>query len=567
VGLVLRLDSVPDEQLPWLGVLPQLMSDVGVVREGKAIPYDEVEDRLRREVLGVRVRFSTDTWTGRAELTVEASGNDVDESRRALGWARDFLSSADWRVENLPRIRDVVDQTLVRLHDTMTGPEEWWIEDVEEGYRRQDRPVLAHASSFLTRAHDAFVVSWRLQGGGDAKGVAPFLETLAGAGKKLDRAALAKLGAALASEDATAKVDPAVAAWVRAGRALPKPAQSRIRKAGRDLGRFLADVPDATLATDWAALCREMARGVARPPGEALEELGRALAAVRHAGNARAWIVGSSKHQAAIADAIDRALASLDPSPPPHAEHAARKRVLDRARARGLTGDSPFVALVNPNTANGSLVHTAPSIGLDEQRDDAIVSYLAVNVFGGEGTQSFYKRMWGAALAYSDYVYASLREERMELYADRCADLPQLLRFGEAEVRRMPGDPAFVDYAVVPAFGSRIADAFESRARSMATDVAEGRTPERIRAFRERLLAFRARPGLAEAMRAQFVPAMSAVIPELAGTRPLPDGAVYFITGPESAIAAYEREIARARGEGTKVLRLWPRDFWDTRAP
>jgi len=33
----------------------------------------------------------------------------------------------------------------------------------------------------------------------------------------------------------------------------------------------------------------------------------------------------------------------------------------------------------------------------------------------------------------------------------------------------------------------------------------------------------------------------------------------------EAAIAAYEREIARVRGEGTKVLRLWPRDFWDVR--
>jgi hypothetical protein len=57
------------------------------------------------------------------------------------------------------------------------------------------------------------------------------------------------------------------------------------------------------------------------------------------------------------------------------------------------------------------------------------------------------------------------------------------------------------------------------------------------------------------------------VIPELAGAAPLPAGALYLTTGPEAAIAAYEREIARVRGEGTKVLRLWPRDFWDVRSP
>jgi hypothetical protein len=289
----------------------------------------------------------------RAELGVEASGNDADETRRALGWARDFLTTPDWRPENLPRIRDVVDEALTGLHDTMSGPEEAWVEDVEEAYRRQDRAVLVHATSFLTRAHDAFAVSWRLQGGDDARGVAPFLETLAGAGKKLDRAALAKLTTALASDDPKAKLDPAIATWVRAGRTLPKPAQSRVRKAGRDLGRFLVDVPDATLAADWAALCREMARGVARPPAEALAELTATLAAVRHASNARLWLVGSPKHQAAVAEEVERTVAALDPSPTPRVEHAARLRVLERARARGLKGDSPFVALMNPNTANG----------------------------------------------------------------------------------------------------------------------------------------------------------------------------------------------------------------------
>ena len=208
-------------------------------------------------------------------------------------------------------------------------------------------------------------------------------------------------------------------------------------------------------------------------------------------------------------------------------------------------------------------MHTAKSPGLDETNEDALVAYLGVNVFGGGGTQSFYKRMWGAALAYSDYVYASPSQERMELYADRCADLPQLLRFADAEVRRMPGDPKFVDYAVVPAFGSRVSETFEDRARGIAVDLAEKRTPDRQRAFRSRVLALRSKPGLADAMHAAFVPAMSAVVPSLAGTNALPKEAVYFTTGPEAAIAAYEKEIARTRGEGTKVLRLWARDFWD----
>ncbi|HEY2515189.1 MAG TPA: hypothetical protein VGI39_30190 [Polyangiaceae bacterium] len=563
VGLALKLDDVPEESLPFLAVLGPLMSKVGVLENGKPIPYDEVEDRLRKEVLDASIGFSTDTHSGRAELELDASGNDVEETKRALGWLRAFLTTPDWRPENLPRIRDVVDERLTVLHDTMNGPEEGWVDDVEEAIRRQDRPVLLHAGLFLTRAHDAFAVSWRLEGGADAKGVAPFLKSLAAAGK-LGRPLLGKLAEALASEDAVAKVDPKLASWVVAGRALPKGAQARVRKAGRDLGRLLVDLPDGSLEGDWAALCREMEQGVSRPPQETLDALARTLAGLRHAAGARVWLVGSPAHQAAIAGDVDKTLGVLDPAPVPHVDRPARRPVFDRAKARGASSEAPFVALLNPSTANGSLVHSAPTVGLSEERESALVSYLAINVFGGEGTQSFYKRMWGAALAYSDYVHASPRTQQIRLYVDRCADLPQLLRFADHEVRSLPSDPRYVDYAVVPAFGSRVADTFEGRASAMATDLAEGRPPAVVRAFRSRLLALRTKPGLADALHAAEIPAMSSVVPSLAGSGPLPEGAVYFATGPETAIAAYEKEIARTRGTDTKVLRLWARDFWDT---
>jgi hypothetical protein len=309
-----------------------------------------------------------------------------------------------------------------------------------------------------------------------------------------------------------------------------------------------------------------MASGAARPPKEGLDALAKTLAAVRHVGNARVWIVGSAASQAAIADSVDRTIASLDATPPPLASAPRRSRVLDRARARGVKGESPFVALVDPNTGSGSLVHNAPGIGLDETRPEALVDFLSVNVFGGGGTQSFYKRIWGQALAYSGYVYSSPREARKELYSDRCADLPQLLRFVDGEVRRAPVDPRFIDYAIVPAFGSRVADTFESRAGGIAVDLAEGRTPDRVRAFRTRVLALRDRKGLAEELHARFVPAMSALIPSLSAEKKPAAGAVYFTVGPEPRLADYEREVQRSLGEGVKVLRLYPRDFWDVGA-
>jgi hypothetical protein len=568
VGLALRLDGVKREDLPYLALLPELLRDVGLVREGAPLAYDEVNDRLRREVLGLGVGFDTSYSTGRAELTLVGSGDDVEETRRALGWMRDMLTSPDWRPENLPRIRDVVGRRATELRDVMSGPEEYWAASAAEAYRRQDSALLAHTASFLTRGYDAFRLSWRLAGADET--TAHRIAALADARHALDRAAL-----------------------TRRAQALAKDPHGLLARAGRDLGQLLGAIPDGSLASDWAALCREMASGAAHDPREALGAIRRVLDAVARAGNARVWMVGSAHVQEAVAADLARLLSALDPSPAaPVAEGPARSRradpnktgaarseradpnenepgagsgafVTERARSRGAAPDGAhFAALVHPSTASASLVLSAPTAGYDETRDGALVDFLGANVFGGTGTHSFYKRIWGAALAYSGYVAVHPRTARMQLYSDRCRDLPSLLRFVEGEVRGAAADPRFVDYAVANTFHSRAADTYEQRAAAMATDLAEGVTPERVRAFRARLLALRSRPGLSEAIHGRLLPVYGSLIPTMASSAP-PDGALYFAIGPEAELTRYEEALRAARGDKVHVLRLYSRDFWD----
>jgi hypothetical protein len=226
--------------------------------------------------------------------------------------------------------------------------------------------------------------------------------------------------------------------------------------------------------------------------------------------------------------------------------------------------DARIVALVNPSTANGAVVNSAPTAGFDETNDSGLIDFLAANVFSGSGTHSFYKRIWGAALAYSGYIAVSPRAARMYLYSDRCADLPQLLRFVDGEVRGAPADPRFVEYAVANTFGARTGDTYEQRADAMATDLAEGVTPERVRSFRARLLALRSRPGLADAIHARLSAVYGEVIPSLSsGVRgEVTDGALWFAIGPEPQLAHYETELRTTRPKAT-LLRLYPRDYWD----
>ena len=60
VGLSLRVDAVSEDSLPWLGVLPSLLTEVGVVRDGVPLAYDDVSDRLKREILSFDVHPSFD---------------------------------------------------------------------------------------------------------------------------------------------------------------------------------------------------------------------------------------------------------------------------------------------------------------------------------------------------------------------------------------------------------------------------------------------------------------------------------------------------------------------------
>jgi Zn-dependent M16 (insulinase) family peptidase len=562
VGLALRLDTVPEALLPYVAILPSLIREVGVVKDGVPIPYDEVRDRLRREILDASVYLSQSFASGRTELVFEASGNDLDEARRAVIWMEDFLTTPDLRVENLPRIKDVVARTTAELGDVMSGAEEHWVESVEETYWRQGWPLSAHTGSFLARAHDAHRISWRLEQRDAA--FAGFLDALALIAKGKPRASLAKLAVALASEDKSPPpVDASLTGIVTMARGLHAADRAKVVKAGRDLGRLLGDIPDEYLAADWAEACREMKAESTDGPAAALAAVKEVLALVRHAQNARAWIVGSKATEDALRPDLEKLFSALDKTEIPRVTYSDGLHVLDRARARGAkVSDPSWVALVNANTANAALTASAKLPPYDDASDVAMDLYLATNEPSGSGAHSMYKRIWGAGLAYSGYVWSSPRYGRYKLYTDRCADLTSLLRFVDGQVHAMPDGPAMVEYAAARAFGSRAADTYETRGRAQAVDHAEGFPPERVRAFRERVLAARGRPQVSAAMHARIAPAYEALLPS--GSPPAGADALHVLVAPEAQIAAAERALRAARGGGEAIGigRLYPRDFW-----
>ena len=75
------LDGVSQDKLVYLSALPALLTQVGVVRDGRAIPFEQMSEMLRKEILSLNSYYSTNFKTGRAELVVRF----LPVRRRSLG--------------------------------------------------------------------------------------------------------------------------------------------------------------------------------------------------------------------------------------------------------------------------------------------------------------------------------------------------------------------------------------------------------------------------------------------------------------------------------------------------
>lgn len=562
VALAFRLDTVPQADLMYLALLPSLLSEVGLVDGATAIPNDQVRERLRKEILALDVHYDGDLRTGREELVVAASGNDVTETKLALGWMARVMTAPDWRLANLARLRDVVDQSLTAMRSAMQGSEEGWVRDPHDAWWRQTWPLHLHTQSFLTQAHDLHRLRWQLLDPADPKVTAEataFLGELAKAAR-LPRAQLVALAAQLAG-DPKAKAPAQGAGYVTAAGRLSPPARALAVAAGKDLTALLSDLPDGSLAADWGAICTQMAADLQLGAPAALAKLAAVRAAVIAAPNARITSVGANATHAALAADLAALVAKLPATGGTRQTYSTRPLIAERLRDHDKTAGAPtYVGLYSPATSSGVFINNAPATALTDTAEGPILDYLASSMYTGHGAHSLFMKTWAAGLAYSNGVHTLAEQGQLEYYAERCPLLPQTMRFVVSQVQQAKPDPNIARYAIAHAFDSRIAAGYEARATAMANDLVDGLTPDVVRAFRTAILAQAARPDLAAALVARLPAVYGKVLPGY-GT-PSPD-ATNFVIGPAKQLDAYQDYLRATVNKTITVRRLYPRDFWD----
>lgn len=595
VVLALPLDRVGPDDLTLLPLLPALVTSAGLRdAAGTRLPYDELRDRLDREIGDLTAVFDLQPETGRFELVLSASGADLAEGTKAVEWLRRCLTEADLSPENLPRLRDLARQAQKNLRATLGGSEEGWVRNPAWALRFQTDRRFLSAASIHTKLFHATRVGWLLEEepqGADAERTATLLGALDALIGLSGPVALGLVRGALATGAWGASGDDAADSLARPLlesllEAEAKPWREKKALPLLDgLALLRQDLPPASEQPDLLRLLHRLAEDLATPPAATLERMRRLVdAVVRPApGAGRVVLTGRPASLDALEPLLVDLLGRLRPTGElaPPASCVGPPVVAARALTRsGGTAPPAFWGLVHEAASTGVLVlaadagpsaeppppgarRTIPAPTTDRE---ALLDLLAASVDAGGGPHAFFMRTWAAGLAYSNGLRVAPLWGRTSYYAERCPDLVQTMRFvvGLAKDDARYQDPWLAEYALAQLVtGTRVTDRFESRARAWATDLEDGLLPDLVRRQREALLALRDAPDLQATLARRRLGLLRRTLVGLGPPdRPRDElHTVHLAIAPERLLAPWEAWV-QADEPGQRVHRLWPADFW-----
>jgi Zn-dependent M16 (insulinase) family peptidase len=565
-GISLRLDHLSSDQLVYLAMLPELLTQTGILKDGKAISYEDMVQQQRQQILSLNCYYSTNFRNGRAELVVKGAGNNAMEAQRSVQWMNDVLQGPNWTMENISRIRDLVNQQLNSKRKMMQNGEEAWVNDPAAAYRVQDKPLLLATSSFLTAAHNIHRLRWMLMDAGDANernAVAAYLDILGNV--KAGKDDLKELLKDLQTTDSSVMFLPeSIKLAVNTFESLTPKVKKTIIEAAKDLEQVMNDIPDASLTADWQYLCRQMKKDLLQTPEKTLIALNDTRKALLHTGNARMFVIGSGATQQALQKNINDLLAGLSTSSISKVNYSNTRLIDERLKKRLGTHENPvYVGLINPNSATGVFINSVPLISYKDTSREKLLQFLAALLFAGSGKNSVYTKTTGAGLSYSTGVGTSPGRELFNYYAERTPLLPQTLSFVIDEIKRTPNDPAMSEYIISLAVSaSRSSSEYETRGEAMAAELADGLSPELVKNFRQAVLRLRKMPGLMDEVYKRKDAVYEKILPGYGIKMKDVPGGVYYVIGAEKQMVAYESYLQSKDGANTKLYRIYPRDYW-----
>jgi hypothetical protein len=122
-------------------------------------------------------------------------------------------------------------------------------------------------------------------------------------------------------------------------------------------------------------------------------------------------------------------------------------------------------------------------------------------------------------------------------------------------------DP-LAEYVIALTFSSRASAPYEARGEAMASNMADGVTPEVVTRFRRAILDAKKIPDLSAELYRRKDTVFELIFPGYGMKGKDIAGHNFFVIGPEKQMTAYEAYLKSVEGPDTQLFRLYPRDFW-----
>ncbi|UCD64255.1 MAG: insulinase family protein [Candidatus Zixiibacteriota bacterium] len=568
VALAMNMNVVPESMLPYVAGLPTLLTEVGVIKDGKPVAFDKTRELIRQEILSCYAYYDITHFSERVELMLVASGSTLEESRKGIEWMATFLFSPDWRPENLARIRDAVDIAMTDARNGMRGSEEDWVDNPANAYWKQSNPLILSAGSFLTQQHDLLRLRWMLKEAADESVREVFTGFMSSLGAfaradYADRSVLEGLAARLAGGEASENEMVENNTLVVGFNNLPEPAKELVVDAAEDLQWLLSVVPDATMAEDWEYLCGRMSADLGTSPAKVLDDYKQLMALILRQDNVRGYLVGSNAAQKELLPDQNALVARFATEPSVRQTYSSTPVIHGRLSGRTGGQQPVYVGLINPGTRNGVFMNFAACCGYFDYDGEKLRDLLAGRLYGGGGAHSMFMKTWAAGLAYSNGIRHRQTTGQIGYYAERCPSLVQTMQFVIGELRNADPDSTLLDYAVAQTFvGNRAGASYESRGGAMAENLADGLTPELVTEYRQAILELRKEPGLFNGIKARMLGVYGRILPGLDPAGKEVPGGMFFMIGPEMQFESFGEYLKTVEGEDTALHRIYPRDFW-----
>ncbi|MFH2048184.1 MAG: hypothetical protein ABIJ12_01965 [bacterium] len=550
-GISFDMNVIPESLLVYLPMIPDFITSIGVVKDNEVIPYDKMDELLRKEVYSFSSYYTTNAQKGRVELVLTGKGNDLKELNSVIDWVETSLFHPYLSTENLSRINDIIEQSLISLRDRTKGSEEGWVNDPADAYRYQNNPLYLSTSSFLTETHHMLRLKYLLTPPGNETeqiGISSFIDNLIQQGKNKSRAELIEL---LDSEASLSILKTEKA----------KEISSDIVSS---LKTTLEDIPDENLSEDWDYLCNQIKEDLLTKPEDVIANINHVFDLIRVADVTRMHMISNSANRIATLEKItDFAKKLAHNKTSTKQEYNNIQNIVNQLRSRHPGLVKPvYAGLMYNGTSNGVLIFSAKLTVKYDLNEESILNGLSGKLYSGYGPHGLFMKTWAAGLAYSNGYRFNEQTVYARYYAERCPDVAETMRFVVNELKNAEENPDLSEYAVAQVFrNSRAPSKYEQRGVAMASDIVDGFDPVIVQNYRQRILSMKDQEGLYNNLTSRMEKAYGSVMIGYGNNLSESNDGVFFLIGPEQQFQSLEKLIEQEEGNQS-VYRLYPRDYW-----